>query len=175
MIYEIKEGDIITFPSFNKIKVGKFDYDCQLVVYCVEADVNGQTQWISLPSLFRKVNRIGICPKDYYELVYILSDTTLLVTEDMLSISYRRMKANQEEERQRKIRTSTRRMNKALHLCAITHQEYAKLDKQTQKEDVWKDRILVKIPKAGSIPDIDYYAFQCFMADFLNIKFWVLC
>lgn len=171
MIYEIKEGDIITFPSFNKIKVGKFDYDCQLVVYCVEADVNGQTQWISLPSLFRKVNRIGICPKDYYELVYILSDTTLLVTEDMLSISYRRMKANQEEERQRKIRTSTRRMNKALHLCAITHQEYAKLDKQTQKEDVWKDRILVKIPKAGSIPDIDYYAFQCFMADFLNIKF----
>lgn len=171
MIYEIKEGDIITFPSFNKIKVGKFDYDCQLIVYCVEVDINGQTQWISLPSLFRKVNRIGICPKDYYELVYILSDTTLIVTEDMLSISYRRMKANQEEERQRKIRTSTRRMNKALHLCAITHQEYAKLDKQIQKEDVWKDRILVKIPKAGSIPDIDYYAFQCFMADFLNIKF----
>lgn len=171
MIYEIKEGDVITFPSFNKIKVGRFGSGYQLVVYCIEADVNGQTQWVSLPSLFRGVTQIGICPKDYYELVYVLSDTTLIVTENMFSISYRRMKANQEEERQRMIRTSTRQMNVALRLCAITHQEYAKLDKQSQKEDMWKDRILVKIPKAGSIPDIDYYAFQCFMADFLNIKF----
>lgn len=170
MIHEIKEGDIITFPSMDKIKVGRLGSGYCLVIYCVEADVNGQVQWVSLPSLFRGVTQIGICPKDYYELVYILSNTTLIVTEDMFSISYRRMKANQEEERQRKIRTSTRQMNVALHLFTVTHKEYAELDKQALKKDVWKDRILVKIPKAGSIPDTDYYAFQCFMADFLNIK-----
>ena len=170
MIHEIKEGDVITFPSFDKIKVGRFGSGYQLVVYCVEADVNGKTQWISLPSLFRKVNRIGICPKDYYELVYILSDTTLIVTEDMFSISYRRMKANQEEERQRKIRTSCG-PNIYAGMLAITYKEYKELDKQAAKEDIWSGKILVKIPKAGSIPDKDYYAFQCFMADFLNIKF----
>ena len=174
MIHEIKEGDIITFPSFNKIKVGRFSSGYQLVIYCIEADVNGKTQWVSLPSLFRGVTQIGICPKDYYELVYILSDTTLIVIEDMFSISYRRMKANREEEKQRKIRTSTLRMNVALHLFTITHKEYAALDKQALEEDVWNDRILIKIPKAGTIPDIDYYAFQCFMADFLNIKIWRL-
>ena len=170
MIYEIKEGDTITFPSFDKIKVGRFRSGYQLVVYCVEADVNGKIQWISLPSLFRGVTQIGICPKDYYELVYILSDTILIVTEDMFSISYRRMKANQEEERQRKIRTSCG-PNIYAGMLAITHEEYKELDKQAAKEDIWCGRILVKIPKAGSIPDIDYYAFQCFMCDFLNVKF----
>ena len=143
-----------------------------ILVYCVEANVNGEIKWVSLPKLFNAMTKMGMSCYDYYELVYVLSDTTLIVEDNTMSVMHRSMKPNRKEEEQRKIRTSTKQMNVALHLCQITRLEYAALDKQAEQEDVWKDRILVKIPKAGSIPDIDYYAFQCFMADFLNIKFW---
>lgn len=56
-------------------------------------------------------------------------------------------------------------------MLAITYKEYKDLDKQAATEDIWSGKILVKIPKAGSIPDIDYYAFQCFVHDFINSKF----
>lgn len=53
-------------------------------------------------------------------------------------------------------------------------EHYVRIEKQALEKDAEEDayeHILVKIPKAGSIPDIDYYAFQCFLADFKGIVF----
>lgn len=63
-------------------------------------------------------------------------------------------------------------MSDSEYMRMVSH--YMRIERQALEKDAEEDayeHILVKIPKAGSIPDIDYYAFQCFVADFKGIAF----
>lgn len=156
--YFAKRGDVITFPTLENAVFVKTLLPFQSIL--VSVIKNGKQAWIYVK--FCKM----FCHKEH------LYDGILDAFKDVAGKTF----TLKESYRQFYERVYNRPVPEITHIVSAhiayeTRLKYLRLDELAQKEDVWDDQLLVMIPKAGSIPDMDYYAFQCFLADFKGIRF----
>lgn len=156
--YSIKRGDVVTFPTLEDATFMQMQFPFKTIL--VNVIKNGRWSWIYVKfcRMFCHTEHLynGILDafKDVAGKTFTLEETYTHFHERVY---------------ERPIPEISR--TRSAHVAYETRLKYLRLDELAQQEDVWDDRLLVKIPKAGSIPDIDYYAFQCFLADFKGIEF----
>ena len=156
--YSIKRGDVVTFPTLEDAVFMQTQHPFQSIL--VSVIKNGKWAWIYVK--FCKM----FCHKEH------LYDGILDAFKDVAGKTFT-LKESYGQFYERVYKHSVPEIPhvSSAHVAYDTRLKYLRLDELAQKEDVWDDQLLVKIPKAGSIPDMDYYAFQCFLADFRNIEF----